>query len=100
MSEAADPMGPRPPRERWDQQLPVPPAALWPTLWQVWLKMFLMTPPNAKTTTTIRAAMPAMSRPYSTVDVPRQNRRAVPLGDALGAGEGGRVRRGWGAWPP
>ena len=30
--------------------------------------MLLMTPPKANTTTTISAAMPAISRPYSTAD--------------------------------
>src|SRR5688572_6368756 len=31
-------------------------------------------PPNAKTTTAIRAAMPAMRRPYSTADAPDSRR--------------------------
>src|SRR4029077_15866384 len=53
------------------QRLPPPLEA--PTLLQVFWKMFLMTPPKAKTTTTIRAAMPAMSRPYSTADAPRSS---------------------------
>ena len=35
--------------------------------------MLLMTPPKANTTTTIRAAMPAISRPYSTADAPRSS---------------------------
>jgi hypothetical protein len=37
---------------------------------------------EGKTTTTIRAAMPAMSRPYSTADAPRSSilaRRALSM---------------------
>src|SRR5690348_2611166 len=52
------------------QQLPPPD---WPTWLQVELKMLLMTPPKANTTTTISAAMPAISRPYSTADAPRSS---------------------------
>ena len=36
-----------------------------------------MTPPKMKTTATIRAAMPATSRPYSTAEAPSSLRRLV-----------------------
>ena len=38
-------------------------------------KASLMIGPSANTATTIRAAMPAMSRPYSTAEAPRSSVR-------------------------
>src|SRR5680860_168871 len=40
---------------------------------QVSANASLMMGPRANTATTIRAAMPAMSRPYSTADAPRSS---------------------------
>ena len=42
-------------------------------------RRLLMTPPNRKTMATIRAAMPATSRPYSTAEAPFSSRRLVML---------------------
>src|SRR4051794_22034781 len=55
-----------------DQLVQVPPE-LFETLVQVSAKMCLSTPPKANTMMTIRAAMPAISRPYSTADAPRSS---------------------------
>ena len=44
------------------------------TVLQVLSKAPLMTPPKAKTMTTISAAMPATSRPYSTAEAPSSSR--------------------------
>ncbi len=55
---------------------------------QVSLKASLMIGPSANTAMTIRAAMPAISRPYSTADAPRSSRfgleQALEVVDHLG----------------
>jgi hypothetical protein len=45
------------------------------TLLQVWVKMSLITPPRAKMTTTMTAAIAARSRPYSTAEAPSSVRK-------------------------
>src|SRR5262245_54760448 len=52
-------------------QVPVPLAMLLLMAVQVSKKMLEMKPPKMKTIATIRAAMPATRRPYSTADAPR-----------------------------
>ena len=45
------------------------------------VKTLLIMPPKRKTMATIRAAMPATSRPYSTAEAPSSSRRATRLAD-------------------
>src|SRR4051794_5968714 len=73
-AEHASGRGPDGPRPRDDErQAQLPPVPLEATEPQGSLKTLLSTPPKANTTTMISAAMPAISRPYSTADAPRSS---------------------------
>ncbi len=56
----------------------MPDLELVATVEQVDLNTDLMTPPNAKTTRTISAAMPATRSPYSTAEAPPSSRKNLP----------------------